>query len=151
MHLFFSNPQKNKPTQKKRKKNSSLHSSFGLKKHAGQNRGWTSRVSQQPYLATDYLCTQVAQPSLLPTDWASTPEIDHTGQEKSSADRCGPPSGWHPVLVILWVELGGYLFLHEPQLITQVVVGFHELLDLGFGGRECIFHLHVFLHSNGAI
>ncbi|KAG7244050.1 hypothetical protein INR49_006211 [Caranx melampygus] len=40
--------------------------------------------------------TRVAQPSLQPTDWASTPEIDHTGQEKSSADRCGPPSGWHP-------------------------------------------------------
>lgn len=88
---------------------------------------------------------QIAWPSLLPTGWASTPERDHT------ADHCGPPSVRPPVLVILLVQRGRYLFLHQPQLITQVAVGFHKVLDLGFRGRECVFHLHVFLHSNGAI
>lgn len=88
---------------------------------------------------------QIAWPSLHPTGWASTPESDHT------ADHCGPPSVRPPVLVILLVQRGGYLFLHQPQLITQVAVGFHKVLDLGFRGRECIFHLHVFVHSNGAI
>lgn len=88
---------------------------------------------------------QIAWPSLHPTDRASTPESDHT------ADHCGPPSVRPPVLVILLVQRGGYLFLHQPQFITQVAVGFQKVLDLGFRGRECSFHLHVFLHSNGAI
>lgn len=43
-----------------------------------------------------------------------------------------PPQSGTPVLVILLVQRGGYLFLHQPQLIAQVVVGFHEVLDLGF-------------------
>lgn len=55
-----------------------------------------------------------------------------------------PPS----VLVSLLVQLCRYLFLHQPQLITQVVVDFHELLDLCFRGRESVFHLHEILYSN---
>lgn len=78
-------------------------------------------------------------------------QIARTGQEKSSADHCGPPSVRPPVLVILLVERGGYLFLHQPQLVAQVVVGFHKVLDLGFGGGERVFHLHVFMHSDGAV
>lgn len=57
---FFSNPE-NKPTTKQ-KEISSLHSSFKIE-HAGQNRGWTSRVSQQPYLATQHSCSDSS-------DWA---------------------------------------------------------------------------------
>lgn len=75
-------------------------------------------------------------------------QLDHTGQEKSSADRCGPPSVRPPVLVILLVEHGGYLFLHQPQLIAQVVVGFQKVLDLGFRSRERRLHLHVLMDSN---
>lgn len=56
-----------------------------------------------------------------------------------------------PMLVILLVARVGYLFLHQPQLIVEVVVDFHELLDLSFRGRESVFHLHVFLHRNGTI
>lgn len=93
-------------------------------------------MSQQPYRATQHSCSDIGL---------------HTGQEKSSADRCGPPSVRPPVLVILLVERGGYLFLHQPQLIAQVVVGFHEVLDLGLRGRERVFHLHVFMHSDGAV
>lgn len=51
--------------------------------------------------------------------WASVPERD------PAADHCGPPSVRPPpVLVILLLRHGRYLFLHQPQLIAQVTVGF---------------------------
>lgn len=62
-----------------------------------------------------------------------------------------PTSVQTPVLVILLGDHDGYLFLHQPQLVTQVVVSFHEVLDLCFGGRERVFHLQVLLHSDGAV
>lgn len=89
---------------------------------------------------------QTARPSLRAAGWASTPERDPT------ADHCGPPSVRPPrVLVTLLLQRGGYLFLHQPQLVAQVAVGFHEVLDLRFRGRERVLHLHVFLHSDGAV
>lgn len=112
--------------------------------HAGQNRGWTSRVLQQPYHSYSE-----SSPSLQLTGGASTPESER--ESDGTADHCGPPSFRPPVLVILLLRGGGYLFLHQPQLVAQVAVGFHEMLDLGLRGRERVFHLHVFLHSNGAI
>lgn len=62
-----------------------------------------------------------------------------------------PPRSGPPVLVTLLLQRGGYLFLHQPQLVAQVAVGFHEVLDLSFRGRERVLHLHVFLHSDGAV
>lgn len=53
--------------------------------------------------------------------------------------------------MISLVQHGRYLFLHEPQLIAQVVVGFHEVQDLGFGGGERVFQIHVFLHGDGTV
>lgn len=91
-------------------------------------------------------------PSLRAAGWAS--ECDHTGQDKCSADPLCPPPPFlvRPlVLVILLGECSGYLFLHQSQLIAQAVVGFHELLDLGFRGRECVLHFNEFLHSYRAI
>lgn len=146
VHFFFSNPD-NKPKEKKKSPVyiKALKLNMLAKTEGGPAGCRSSLVLQQS------IPIQIARPLLQPTDWPSTPESDPTGQEKSSADHCGPPSVRPRVLVILLVERGGYLFLHQPQLITQVVVGFHEVLDLGFRGRKCIFHLHVFLHSNGAI
>lgn len=68
------------------------------------------------------------------------------------ADRRPPSrSKPHQVLVIALAQRGWYLFLHEPQLIAQVVVGFHEVLDLGLGGGERVFQIHVFLHGDGTV
>lgn len=76
-----------------------------------------------------------------------------------AADHCGPlPRTLHPpthtptlVLVISLWRRGRYLFLHQPQLVAQVVVGFQQVLDLGFGHGQFVLHLDVLLHGDGAV
>lgn len=55
------------------------------------------------------------------------------------------------MLVILLWRGGGYLFLHQPQLVAQVVVGFQQVLDLCLGHRQFVLHLDVLLHGDGAV
>lgn len=55
------------------------------------------------------------------------------------------------MLVILLWRGGRYLFLHQPQLVAQVVVGFQQVLDLGFGHGQFVLHLDVLLHGDGAV
>lgn len=137
--LVKSRKQTNNNKKKKRKRNLQV-TLYMLAKTEGGPAGCRSSL-----ILPQSIPIQIARPSLQPTGWASAPESDH------AADHCGPPSVRPPVLVILLVQHGGYLFLHQPQLVAQVVVGFHEVLDLGFRGGQRIFHLHVFLHSNGAV
>lgn len=85
--------------------------------------------------------------------YSDTPQAGppHQSRERTHCWPLWPPLSPALVLVTLLVLGGRYLFLHQPQLITQVAVGFHKVLDLGFWGREGVLHLHVFLHSNGAV
>lgn len=54
------------------------------------------------------------------------------------------------LVISLW-RRGRYLFLHQPQLVAQVVVGFQQVLDLGFGHGQFVLHLDVLLHCDGAV
>ena len=46
------------------------------------------------------------------------------------------------------MQFSGYLFLHEPQLIAQVCVDFHQLLDLGLGKTQRVLHFLELLHAD---
>lgn len=45
----------------------------------------------------------------------------------------------------------GYLLLHGPQLIAQVDVHLQKLLDFRLRSHQGVFHLQVFLGSDGAV
>lgn len=80
--------------------------------------------------------------------------MKHAGRNGGRTSRVSPE--WPPlsrptVLVSLLLQRGGYLFLHQPQLVAQVAVGFHEMLDFGLRGRERVLHLQVLLHCDGAV
>lgn len=139
MCFLFSNPEnkaKTTPKNKTNKQKPRFHSSSEID-HAGHKQ----RVDQQgAAAATGHFYSDTPQ--------AGPP---HQSRERSHCWPLWPPLGPALVLVTLLVQRGRYLFLHQPQLITQVAVGFHKVLDLGFRGREGVLHLHVFLHSNGAV
>lgn len=44
-----------------------------------------------------------------------------------------------------------YLFLKSPQLLAQVVVDFHELLDFGLRRSQGFLHLQIFLQRDRSI
>lgn len=85
VHFFFSNP-KNKP----KKKISSLHSSFEIE-HAGQNRGWTSRVSQQPYLATEHSYSDSSAPHYNPQAGPPRQRAITLGRRRALLTTAAPP------------------------------------------------------------
>lgn len=88
------------------------------------------------------------------------PYVRPTDQSEPVVEALPPPSP-NPVLVVLlvvtggcWrllVQVSGYLFLHEPQLITQVCVDFHQLLDLGLGDRQRVLHFLELLHGDWSV
>lgn len=132
--------------EKKTKQKSLVYIQTLKIEHAGHNRGWTSRVSQQPYRTTEH---SYSGGSAVITKHQRAFALC---RRSALLTAVPPPLLVRPsMLVILRVERGGYLFLHEPQLITQTVVCFHELLDFCFRGREGGFHLQVFLHSDGSV
>ena len=49
------------------------------------------------------------------------------------------------------MQFSWYLFLHEPQLVAQVCVDSHQLLDLGLGETQRVLHLLELLHADGSV
>ena len=47
--------------------------------------------------------------------------------------------------------LGWYLFLHVAQLVAQVAVDLHQLLDLGLGGGQRALHILELLYGHRAV